>query len=67
MFSIPRVPFIKQTDTLRILLGVKYRLVIIPYGPLLGEPEREWVRGQLIMENLSWKRQLYNVLLIKKR
>jgi len=63
---MPRVPFLTQTDTLRILSGAKHRLVIIPHGPLFGEPEREQIRGQLIMHTLSCKLQLYNVLFIKK-
>jgi len=63
---MPRVPFIQQTDTLRILSGAKHRLVIVPHVPLFGEHERERVRGQLIMQTVSCKRQLYNVLFIKK-
>jgi len=50
VFCMPRVPFIPQTDTLRILSGAKHRLVIVPHHPLFGEPERERVRGHLIMQ-----------------
>jgi len=66
VFCMPRVPFITETNTLRILSVAKHRLVIVPHGSLFGESERERVRGQLIMQTLSCKCQLYSVLFIKK-